>query len=100
MNNNFAVRLLNATGHTNGSMAVAMCRYDKWYLHISDAAYSEWEYRDRTVLSKFAANNSKDLPAACTRTCASAESKDKPAVVPNHDAKAFRDLPQRPIAAF
>jgi glyoxylase-like metal-dependent hydrolase (beta-lactamase superfamily II) len=97
-----AVRLLNATGHTNGSMAVAMRRHDKWYLHIGDAAYSEWEYRDRdrTVLSRFAAKNSKDLLATYTRICASAESKDKPVVVPSHDAKAFRDLPQRPIAAF
>lgn len=97
-----SVRLLDAHGHTRGSVAVAMRRHDAWYMHIGDAAYRQWEYREArtTLLGKLTRRDSDGLRETQGRLLASEQTSDAPRIIPSHDETVFRDLPHRPLVTF
>jgi glyoxylase-like metal-dependent hydrolase (beta-lactamase superfamily II) len=94
------VVLLDAAGHTPGSIAVALRGPKGTYVHVGDAVYQRWEYdaarHGPSVLSALLAWRRPEL--ARTRGCLRACEADprRPVVVSSHDAEVFARLPQKP----
>lgn len=92
--------LLDASGHTPGSVAVALRGPRGTYVHVGDAAYQRWEYgmspRGPSLVARLTSSSREDL----ARTYASLRSCEadprRPVVVPSHDAEVFAALPHAP----
>lgn len=93
-----SVLLLDARGHTQGSLAVAVRLHDGWALHAGDAAMFARDFRhDRALpLSPYQRLQSHDLYAqrASYGHLRAAETEHDARVVPAHDLKVFESLPQ------
>jgi N-acyl homoserine lactone hydrolase len=92
--------LLDARGHTAGSVAVAMRTSDRAYVHIGDAAYQAWEYgmspRGPSALARMTVWKRDEQAATYAAIRACEADPRKPVVVPSHDAGVFASLPQSP----
>lgn len=94
--------LLDARGHTSGSLAVAVNGPRGPFVHIGDAAYLRWEYglapRGPSLVARVSAwkNEEQAKTYACVRACEA--DPRRPTVVPAHDLDVFQSLPQRPIS--
>lgn len=97
------VVLLDAHGHTPGTLAVAMRDGDRTYVHIGDAVYQQWEWSEATPgPCPMARITTRDREAAtrtygAIRACAAESSR--PVIVPSHDDGVFRSLPHAPRAS-
>lgn len=92
-----SVLLLDARGHTRGSVAVAVRLEDRWLLHVGDACmftsdYSEVARARPTLYARFM---SQDLTAQQRTFDAirAAEREHGATVVPSHDPEVFASLP-------
>ena len=94
------ITLLDARGHTRGTMAVAMRGAKRPYVHIGDAAYQAWEYGTAPSGPSFASRllgwslaetkKTYDSIRACARD------PSAPVIVPSHDMGVFETLPHAP----
>jgi glyoxylase-like metal-dependent hydrolase (beta-lactamase superfamily II) len=89
--------LLDASGHTRGSVAVAVRLEDGWLVHAGDAAMFTEDYRTAgdPRPSLYARVMAQDLGAQTTswRSLYSAEHAHGARVVPSHDLAVFDTLP-------
>ncbi len=101
------VVLLDAHGHTPGSIAVALRSRDRRgvgsFVHIGDAAYRAWEYglapAGPSLIARATAWR-KDLQTesyAAIRACEA--DPRRPVIVPSHDDRVFDRLPHAPAEA-
>lgn len=93
-----SVLLLDASGHTHGSVAVAIKLKDRWLLHIGDACLVREQYSTTTTITSFHSLYAHN-DAARRRTLQSiltAERDYGAWVVPSHDPAVFASLPQKP----
>jgi glyoxylase-like metal-dependent hydrolase (beta-lactamase superfamily II) len=94
--------LLDAHGHTKGSLAVAMRGEDACYVHVGDAAYGAWEYglspSGPSLFARLTAWNRRQLfrTYGCIRACEA--DPRRPVIVPSHDHDVFMRLPRTPRA--
>jgi glyoxylase-like metal-dependent hydrolase (beta-lactamase superfamily II) len=97
---NGEIVLLDARGHTPGSVAVALRARGRTYLHVGDAVYERWEYgrspRGPSPLARLTAWRRRELVRTyeCLRACEA--DPRRPTIVPSHDPKAFETLPHAP----
>jgi glyoxylase-like metal-dependent hydrolase (beta-lactamase superfamily II) len=96
--------LLDAHGHTAGSVAVALRgRERRCYVHVGDAVYQSWEMGLTPAGPCFVARNlawRRDLQRktyACLRACEA--DPRRPILVPSHDQATFDTLPHAPSGA-
>jgi glyoxylase-like metal-dependent hydrolase (beta-lactamase superfamily II) len=94
------VVMLDAHGHTTGSVAVALRGPRGTFVHVGDAVYQSWEFGLSPAGPCFLARRiAWSRPAMATaygslRACEA--DPRRPVVVPSHDAQVFDRLPQRP----
>lgn len=91
------VLLLDASGHTAGSLAVAVQLEAGWLIHAGDAVMFREDYRDEAhpAPSLYARLLAKDLAAQRSRWPALlAAERGGATVVPSHDPEAFETLPK------
>jgi N-acyl homoserine lactone hydrolase len=95
------VVLLDARGHTAGSMAVAL-RGAQTYVHVGDAAYQRWEYgvspAGPCVQARLLSWNGDEQVRTYASIRACEADPRRPIVVPAHDAQVFESLPHAPAA--
>ncbi len=94
--------LLDAKGHTRGTLAVAIDDGKRPYIHIGDAAYQSWEYglapSGPSRLAKLTAWNESALHETY-RVLREAENHERrPILVPAHDIDVYATLPHDPKA--
>ncbi len=91
------VLLLDAGGHTAGSVAVAVRLEQGWFIHAGDAAMFREDYRDEMAggRSLYARVNTRDPVRQRTswRALHEAERVHEARVVPSHDPAVFETLP-------
>jgi glyoxylase-like metal-dependent hydrolase (beta-lactamase superfamily II) len=98
--------LLDARGHTAGSVAVAIAAPDgATYLHVGDAVYQRWEVEAErpSLLARAIAWNRREH-AATARLLRDLErgwpaARGTLTIVPSHDATVFESLPHAPRTA-
>ena len=94
------VVLLDAKGHTVGSVAVALRTPARTYVHVGDAVYEQWEYglsrKGPSMLARVGAWNLAELRRTygCLRACEA--DPRRPQLVPSHDPDVFDRLPHAP----
>jgi N-acyl homoserine lactone hydrolase len=94
------VVLLDARGHTPGSVAVALRTSDCTYVHVGDAVYKRWEYglsrQGPSLLARVTAWRRRELVRTygCLRACEA--DPRRPQIVPSHDPDVFDRLPHGP----
>jgi len=94
------VVLLDAHGHTPGTIAVALRSTDRTFVHVGDAVYQSWEWSEATpgpcAVARFTTQDREALVRTygAIRTCAADERR--PVIVPSHDVDVFRSLPHAP----
>jgi glyoxylase-like metal-dependent hydrolase (beta-lactamase superfamily II) len=94
------VVLLDAAGHTAGSVAVALRGPKGTFVHAGDAVYQRWEMglspKGPSVLAARLAWRRKELVRtyACLRSCE--VDPRRPVLVPSRDAEVFATLPSAP----
>jgi glyoxylase-like metal-dependent hydrolase (beta-lactamase superfamily II) len=95
------VVMLDARGHTGGSIAVVLRGPAGAFVHVGDAVYQTWELHEGakpSLLGRMLARDRKALAEtrACIRQCA----RELPGarIVPSHDASVFAELPRAPRA--
>jgi glyoxylase-like metal-dependent hydrolase (beta-lactamase superfamily II) len=94
------VVMLDARGHSAGSVAVALRAPSGTYVHAGDAVYQSWEYglakEGPSFGSLQAAWHVRELKRTydCLRACE--VDPRRPVVVPSHDAGVFERLPHAP----
>jgi glyoxylase-like metal-dependent hydrolase (beta-lactamase superfamily II) len=92
--------LLDASGHTSGSAAVALRTPRGTFVHVGDAVYQRWEYGmsppGPSLLGRVLAASRPGLARTygALRSCEA--DPRRPVVVPSHDAEAFAGLPHAP----
>jgi glyoxylase-like metal-dependent hydrolase (beta-lactamase superfamily II) len=95
------VVLLDARGHTAGSMAVALRGAQTW-VHIGDAAYQRWEYgvspAGPSLTARLLSWNREEQVRTYERIRACEADPRRPVVVPSHDVDVFAALPHAPLA--
>jgi glyoxylase-like metal-dependent hydrolase (beta-lactamase superfamily II) len=95
--------MLDARGHSAGSVAVALRGPTGTFVHAGDAVYQSWEYglakEGPSFGSLQAAWHVRDLKRTydCLRACE--VDPRRPVVVPSHDAGVFDRLPHAPLRA-
>jgi glyoxylase-like metal-dependent hydrolase (beta-lactamase superfamily II) len=90
--------LLDASGHTDGSTAVAVRLNDRWMIHVGDACMFREQYRAPGPLPLYARTLTHDR-TALERTWTNirtAETDHGATIVPSHDPKVFEELPTAP----
>jgi glyoxylase-like metal-dependent hydrolase (beta-lactamase superfamily II) len=93
------VLLLDARGHTRGSLAVALKSKGATYVHVGDAAYMSWEYEGSAkrpgLFARLQSWNRAELVRThgCIRACG----EGGPVLVPSHDRAVFDKLPHAPL---
>jgi glyoxylase-like metal-dependent hydrolase (beta-lactamase superfamily II) len=94
------VVLLDARGHTAGSVAVALRGPRGTYVHVGDAVYQSWEMglspRGPCLAARITAWRRLELRGAYASLRACEADPRRPTLVPSHDAGVFARLPQRP----
>jgi N-acyl homoserine lactone hydrolase len=92
--------LLDAKGHSPGSVAVALRGPRGTFVHAGDAVYQRWEYvraQDRpAVLSTVLAWQRREHARTRESLLACEVDPRRPVVVPSHDAEVFERLPHGP----
>jgi N-acyl homoserine lactone hydrolase len=94
------VVMLDASGHTPGSVAVAIRGPRGTYVHVGDVAYQRWEYgaapKGPGLLGTALAWSRSDVVRTldCLRACEA--DPRHPTIVSSHDADAFKPLPHAP----
>jgi glyoxylase-like metal-dependent hydrolase (beta-lactamase superfamily II) len=94
------VVMLDAHGHTSGSVAVALRGPRGTFVHVGDAVYQSWEFGlspagPCLIARQIAWSRPKMVSAyGCLRACEA--DPRRPVVVPSHDAQVFDRLPHRP----
>jgi glyoxylase-like metal-dependent hydrolase (beta-lactamase superfamily II) len=94
------VVMLDASGHTPGSVAVAIRGPRGTFVHVGDAAYQRWEYgaspKGPGLLGTALAWSRPGLARTldCIRACEA--DPRRPVVVSSHDADVFKTLPHGP----
>jgi len=96
-----SVVLLDAPGHTSGSVAVALRGQSGTFVHVGDAVYRSWEYaRTQSAPSLLAQMTAHDRKALSRTYCfirACEADPRRPIIVPSHDELVFARLPQSPL---
>ena len=96
------VVLLDARGHTAGSVAVALRTPRATYVHVGDAVYQSWEMglspRGPSVLARLTAWRRRELGRTYDALRACEADPRRPTLVPSHDAEVFARLPHAPAA--
>jgi glyoxylase-like metal-dependent hydrolase (beta-lactamase superfamily II) len=91
------VVLLDARGHTRGSLAVALRGPRGTYVHIGDAAYMAWEYglspAGPSLLGRVQGWNIGLLKETYARIRACEADPRRPVIVPSHDRGVYAKLP-------
>jgi glyoxylase-like metal-dependent hydrolase (beta-lactamase superfamily II) len=96
------VVLLDARGHTAGSVAVALRGPLATYVHVGDAVYGRWEYGMSPPGPSAVARlqgwrlDESERTYAHLRACEA--DPRRPVLVPSHDAEVFDALPHAPSA--
>ncbi len=97
------VVLLEAPGHTGGSVAVALRSPRGTYVHAGDAVLQRWEFGRsppgpsifaRRSVSGRRARRELERTYESLRNCEA--DPRRPTIVPSHDAEVFETLPQAP----
>lgn len=94
--------LLDARGHTRGSIACALRTRERNYVHVGDAAFQTWEYglspQGPCLTARATMWSKRDVLATyqCIRDCEA--DPRRPIIVPSHDVTVFEKLPHRPRA--
>lgn len=95
------VVLLDAAGHTEGSVAVALRGKSGTFVHVGDAVYRRWEYArtsgSPSLLAQMTSQSRKALARTYCYLRACEADPRRPTVVPSHDESVFSTLPQGPI---
>lgn len=93
------VVMLDARGHTAGSMAVAL-RGAQTYVHVGEAAYQRWEYgispAGPSVQARLLGWSVDEQVRTYARIRACEADPRRPVVVMSHDADGFESLPHGP----
>jgi len=96
------VVLLDAPGHTAGSVAVALRGPAGAFVHAGDAVYEKWEYglgekRGPSWVARLTSWRKAELlrTYGCLRLCEA--DPRRPTVVPSHDAAVFEGLAHAPV---
>ncbi len=95
------VVLLDARGHTRGSVAVALRSARGAWVHVGDAAFQAWEYgiggRGPSLLSRLHGwdGDAISRAQACLRACQ--VDPRRPVIVPSHDEDVLATLPRAPL---
>jgi glyoxylase-like metal-dependent hydrolase (beta-lactamase superfamily II) len=96
------VVLLDARGHTAGSVGVALRGARGTYVHVGDAVYQSWEMglspSGPCLAARVTAWRRLELRRAYASLRACEADPRHPTIVPSHDAEVFARLPQRPCA--
>jgi glyoxylase-like metal-dependent hydrolase (beta-lactamase superfamily II) len=96
--------MLEAYGHTAGSVAVALRGPRGTFVHVGDAVYQSWEFGLSPAGPCLAAGqivwHRKELARSYARLRSCEADPRRPVVVPSHDAEVFGRLPQRPEHAL
>jgi glyoxylase-like metal-dependent hydrolase (beta-lactamase superfamily II) len=94
------VMMLDAHGHTSGSVAVALRGPRGTFVHAGDAVYQSWEFglspAGPCLAARQIAWSRPDLARTYGSLRACEADPRRPVVVPSHDAHVFDRLPQRP----
>lgn len=94
------VVLLDAPGHTRGSIAVAVRGESGTFVHVGDAVYRSWEYARTlsapSLLAQMTAHDRKALARTYRFIRACEADPRRPVIVPSHDEAVFATLPQTP----
>jgi len=97
------VVMLDASGHTPGSVAVALRGPRRTFVHVGDAVYQRWEYGSATkgggLLSATLARSRAGFARTLDSLRACEADPRRPTLVPSHDAEVFAGLPQAPAKA-
>jgi glyoxylase-like metal-dependent hydrolase (beta-lactamase superfamily II) len=97
------VVMLDASGHTPGSVAVALRGPRGTFVHVGDAVYQRWEYggssKGRGLLSASLARSRAGFARTLDSLRACEADPRRPTLVPSHDAEVFQGLPQAPAPA-
>jgi N-acyl homoserine lactone hydrolase len=95
------VVLLDARGHTAGSMAVALRGAQTW-VHVGDAVYQRWEYgvspAGPSLTARLLSWNREEQARTYAGIRACEADPRRPVVVPSHDADVYASLPHAPQA--
>lgn len=96
-----SVVLLDAPGHTRGSIAVALRGGSGTFVHVGDAVYRSWEYARTlsapSLLAQMTAHDRKALARTYCFIRACEADPRRPIIVPSHDELVFATLPQSPL---
>jgi len=96
------VVMLDARGHSAGSVAVALRGPAGTFVHVGDAVYQSWEFglarEGPSLASRQSAWHREELKRTydCLRACQA--DPRRPVVVPSRDADVFARLPHAPGA--
>jgi glyoxylase-like metal-dependent hydrolase (beta-lactamase superfamily II) len=97
------ILLLDARGHTRGSLAVALHGPTATYVHLGDAAYLKWEYglspAGPGLLARLQSWNRAEQARTYARLRACEADPRRPTLVPSHDRTVFASLPTTPSAS-
>lgn len=95
-----SVVLLDARGHTEGSLAVALRGHNGTFVHVGDAVYRRWEYArtsgNPSLLAQMTSHDKKALQRTYCFLRACEADPRRPVLVPSHDEVVFDTLPQTP----
>jgi glyoxylase-like metal-dependent hydrolase (beta-lactamase superfamily II) len=98
---NGEVVLLDAQGHTAGSVAVALRGPRGTFVHVGDAVLQQWEFGSPggpCLFSRRMAGKRADLDRIYESLRSCEVDPRRPVIVPSHDAAVFDRLPQTPYA--
>lgn len=92
--------LLDAHGHTPGTLAVALRGAGSAFVHVGDAVYQSWEFSEAAPgpcpLARLTTRDREALPQTYKSIRACAADASRPVIVPSHDLEVFRALPRAP----
>jgi glyoxylase-like metal-dependent hydrolase (beta-lactamase superfamily II) len=95
--------LLDARGHTPGSVAVALRSPRGTYVHAGDAAYQRWEYgmspQGPCLVARLRGRGRGDVSAAYRSLRSCEADPRRPTVVVSHDLETFERLPHVPAGS-
>ena len=96
------VVMLDASGHTPGSVAVALRGPRGTFVHVGDAVYQRWEYgaspKGPGLLGAALASSRAGVARTLDSIRACEADPRHPTIVSSHDADVFKTLPHAPTA--
>jgi len=94
------ITLLDARGHTRGHVAVALQGPAGLVVHIGDAVYQSWEYREEgggpCRLATLTAADREEQRRTYLALRRAAADPQRPLLVPSHDPEVYAGLPHAP----